>query len=56
MKIKTEITPYCKYILISGSMFRLLRMVKLINADDTAPKEDIKTKIAAQVPLLAGLT
>jgi hypothetical protein len=33
-------------------MLRLLSIVKLINADDTAPSEDIKTKIAAHVPLL----
>lgn len=47
-------TPYCKQILFS--MLILLRIVKLMKAEETAPKEDIKTRIAAQVPRLSGCT
>jgi hypothetical protein len=34
----------------------LLKIVKLRNAEPKAPSEDMKTNIAAQVPLLTWLT
>lgn len=49
-----ETTPYCMWILADPSMF--LRIVKFMKAEDTAPIDDMKTRIAAQVPLLSWLT
>jgi hypothetical protein len=54
IRTNNEITPYCKFIFLSESI--LLKIVKLINAEDTAPNEDIKTRIAAQVPRLYAFT
>ena len=53
-RIIDAISPYCTYILEPSWM--LLRRLKLIYADASAPKLDMRTRKAADVPLLAWLT
>ncbi len=49
-----EITAYCTYIFSLASI--LSKIVKLMKAEERAPIEDMKTRIAAHVPLLLWLT